>query len=71
VLPHGHALGERTVIDWTDLHSERFIFRQAKCDPVLCERISSVLPNNPAAPSSKSSMSAARRSCISSVWDKA
>jgi DNA-binding transcriptional LysR family regulator len=39
VLPHGHALGGRTVIDWSDLHSEHFIFRQATCDPVLCERI--------------------------------
>jgi DNA-binding transcriptional LysR family regulator len=39
VLPHGHALGRRTAIDWSDLHSERLIFRQATCDPILCERI--------------------------------
>jgi DNA-binding transcriptional LysR family regulator len=39
VLPHGHALGGRTVIDWSDLRSERFIVRQGTCDPVLCERI--------------------------------
>jgi DNA-binding transcriptional LysR family regulator len=39
VLPHGHALGERTAVDWGDLRSERFILRQAKCDPALCERV--------------------------------
>jgi DNA-binding transcriptional LysR family regulator len=39
VLPQSHALGERTAIDWNDLQRERFIIRQAKCDPELCERI--------------------------------
>src|SRR3984893_527602 len=39
VLPHGHALGKRAVVDWSDLRSERFIVRQAKCDPTLCERV--------------------------------
>jgi DNA-binding transcriptional LysR family regulator len=39
VLPHGHALGERKVIDWYDLRAERFIIRQAKCDRALCERV--------------------------------
>jgi DNA-binding transcriptional LysR family regulator len=39
VLPHGHALCARIAIDWSDLRSERFILRRAKCDPALCERV--------------------------------
>jgi DNA-binding transcriptional LysR family regulator len=39
VLPQGHRLGERTAVDWGALRNERFIIRQAKCDPALCERV--------------------------------
>ena len=39
VLPNGHPLGKLQVIGWSELSSERFIVREAKCDPALCERV--------------------------------
>jgi DNA-binding transcriptional LysR family regulator len=38
-LPEGHALAEKTLIDWTELRHEHFIIRQAKCEAELCERV--------------------------------
>jgi DNA-binding transcriptional LysR family regulator len=39
VLPRGHALGKRKVVDWDDLRNERFIIRHSTCDPALCEPV--------------------------------
>jgi DNA-binding transcriptional LysR family regulator len=38
-LPSGHRLKHRTAVGWPALRNERFIIRQAKCDPELCERV--------------------------------
>jgi LysR substrate binding domain-containing protein/predicted GTPase len=38
-LPRGHRLRHRTAVGWPALRSERFIIRQANCDPELCERV--------------------------------
>src|SRR6202521_430471 len=38
-LPEGHFLAKRGTVDWQDLRGERFIIREAKCDPALCERL--------------------------------
>jgi DNA-binding transcriptional LysR family regulator len=47
VLPHGHPLGKLKVIRWSELGSEHFIFREAKCDPALCERVLQRLGDHP------------------------
>jgi DNA-binding transcriptional LysR family regulator len=38
-LPDGHFLAKRGSVGWQDLRGERFIIREAKCDPALCERV--------------------------------
>jgi hypothetical protein len=38
-LRRDHRLKDRTALGWPSLRDERFIIRQAKCDPELCERV--------------------------------